>query len=125
MNEIANQYIVKKICNIIDTKYDGNFAHFYEENQSLNQFLNNSEIDIVMAHLGIKLTNEDYYAFLKDISENYKKSSGNNKPSEINGKKKILSHKNIDGFVDALILAFITGSCLGIIMLNLYSKIVK
>ena len=42
-----------------------------------------------------------------------------------NGQSKIITNKESGGFSNTLILAFIIGSFIGIIFLNIYSKIMK
>lgn len=134
MNKIAKTYITNKIINLINTNYNSNLNEFYEHNKNVKEFLSNSRLETVMTHLSNNITNQDYLNILNELATKYNYSSNEEKKvaetqsSQIktnNPKKKILTTKNVEGFVDALILAFITGSCLGIIMLNLYSKIVQ
>ena len=118
--------------NLILGKYQGNFELFYNQNNNLNAFLINSNSQTTLSHFPI--TNEQYNKLIEKLKQKYEKQTNTNiqqEPQEyqpVQDKPKVKTKKpnnKISGFVDALIIAFITGSFIGIILLNIYSKIAQ
>ena len=118
--------------NLILGKYQGNFELFYNQNNNLNAFLINSNSQTTLSHFPI--TNEQYNKLIEKLKQKYEKQTNTNiqqEPQEyqpVQDKPKVITKKpnnKISGFVDALIIAFITGSFIGIILLNIYSKIAQ
>ena len=139
MDKIAKNFITEKISKIIN-KQNSNFQNFYNLNKDFNSFINNFHLETVMTHMKFKITPTEYSEILEELEKKY--SIDNNKqlnikynqnlsiPNDINKsnspvRTKKNNRKKIEGFVDTLIVAFITGSFIGIILLNLYSKIVQ
>ena len=120
--------------NLILGKYQGNFELFYNQNNNLNAFLINSNSQTTLSHFPI--TNEQYNKLIEKLKKKYEKQTNTNiqqEPQEyqpVQDKPKVRQkikpqNNKISGFVDALIIAFITGSFIGIILLNIYSKIAQ
>ena len=118
--------------NLILGKYQGNFELFYNQNNNLNAFLINSNSQTTLSHFPI--TNEQYKKLIEKLKQRYAKQIDTNiqrepqKYQPVQDKPKVKTKKpnnKISGFVDALIIAFITGSFIGIILLNIYSKIAQ
>lgn len=154
MDSIAKTYITNKIEMLLNNKNYQNFESFYKQNSSFKQFkINHPQIQTIIAHFGL-ITEDDYSKIIVEIKQkfynninnqtiedrsknnqnniqqsidNIKTFDDNNKADNSTTKVKVrkLNMNKINGFVDAMILAFITGSFLGIIFLNLYSKIIS
>lgn len=114
--------------NTIDKNYNKDFVEFTKNNNNIEQFKNNPYHSTVMTHFRLNLSNEDYLLILKEIQRDYYSDVSMDQielVEEETIKKSWLTRKNIENFVDTLILAFISGSVLGIILLNIYSKIIQ
>ena len=121
--------------NLLQNKYQGNIQLFLSENSSLKSFLRNTGNETTLMHFPI--TEEQYEKIITKIKEQYKNQINNEpqiniEPEQIQqqDKPKVMQkvkpkNNKIAGFVDALIIAFITGSFIGIILLNIYSKIAQ
>ena len=135
MDQIASTYIINKVENLLKTKYYQNIDEFHNKNNNFEQFIiNHCKSSTIVAHFNLTLSNDEYNRIIFDLKKKYEntiKHSIYNSESLVNSdtnisKKKVKINMNtINGFVDAMILAFITGAFLGIIFLNLYSKIVS
>lgn len=121
MKEKLTDLIFEKIVECVNKKYKGNFDNFKQENKILSDFLTKNNLETVFTH-NLEI-NEDMYkkALEKASSINYVIQNTNMQKAKINN-----NHKNkISGFVDILIIAFFTGAFIGIILLNIYSKIAQ
>ena len=71
--------------------------------------------------MNFTISEEDYINTLNELVS----IKANIKNESKEKQKKLVNRKKVEGFVDSLIVAFITGAFIGIILLNLYSKIVQ
>ena len=117
MDELAKKIIKQKIIKIIKA-YD--FDTFYKINPDYNSFIHNNQLETVMTHIIIENPDSIYSQIKEELSREYNNQNGIEKH-----KVNVLTENKVAGFVDALILAFITGSFIGIVLLNIYSKIVQ
>ena len=121
MDRIAHTYITNQILNLIKKSYEGNIDAFAHANKNLDEFISNSNQGIIITHFPT-ITNEHYINIVEEIYNLYK---NNNQLVEITNKPKNLILDKVNGFVDTLILAFIAGTAIGVILLNIYSKIIE
>lgn len=138
MKEALINIIVDKIKKDIEKKYQGNFELFKINNKDLATFSKISGFDTIATH-NLSITENDYSNILKQFEIIYTKQNviqsqveetqTQTQPVEPQIEKPKIKEKKknnkIAGFVDALIIAFITGSFIGIILLNIYSKIAQ
>lgn len=121
MDRLAKEYLKNRIIKITDQSFNGNLKQFYSKNTTFSTFIQNYNQAIIIKRMGFNILEDDYTNTLNELV-NIKK----NTKSENNEKQKqLVNRKKVEGFVDALIVAFITGAFIGIILLNLYSKIVQ
>ena len=139
MNKTIENFFQRKIITTITNKYNSNLKNFINNNPNINEFIKNSNLETIITHMKFNITNEEYLNIVNNIKNtidlsNYEQNKSNieannitiqeeNKLDKPKVKTKIINKKNIEGFVDTLILAFITTSFIGIILLNIYSKI--
>lgn len=135
-NEVMKVYYknIKKYIstNILNNTYK-NINDFINQNKSLQDFLSNSEFGITASHQ-FKIDENDYKQILEILSkeltsqkETYETKQQETKQQETRQKVKIrkATDKKVSGFIDILIIAILTGSFIGVILLNIYSKIVQ
>ena len=95
MEKFAEKYLKEKINNITKKDFKGKYTSFYKKNENLKTFTINYKIETVINHMGFTISEEDY----NKIKENIYKDN-----------KQIIKRQKVEGFVDTLILAFITAS---------------
>lgn len=131
---MITDYYKRQIIALTARKYNGIFDDFKNKNPDLQTFMQNAEIETVASHEGFRINQATYNSILANLSKEYPINLKPKAPTEILTEKKEkikvrkktkINEKKISGFVDALIIAFITGSFIGIILLNIYSKIVQ
>ena len=123
------------IKSLIKNIYNSNFELFYNENSNLSTFLSNPKSQTLLSHFSItSITDNQYNIIIEKLRQKYVEQINTNVQAEpqIEGqqledkpKVRVKGNNRISGFIDALIIAFITGSFIGIILLNIYSKIAQ
>lgn len=122
-----NLYDVKleqSLYNYINNNFAHNIDNFCQCYYDVNTFLS-SQYGTIFQHFVIP--NDMYINICNKIKERQASLSNDStiqQQAESEPNKKI-KKLNVAGFVDTLILAFITGSFIGIVILNIYSKIVE
>lgn len=121
MSQVAKMYITNKISFLLNNKYP-NFKSFLNENNSFEKFkINHCDSNTECSHFNLTITNEEYQEIINNLELEYSETSEiTNKNNKIKVKQ---TNNTINGFVDALILVFISCGIFGIILLNVYSKI--
>ena len=139
-NALINIYQKKIEESIIK---EGDVEKFRKKNPNLNSFITNSNVSTIASHQ-LTITEDDYQTIISHLNQKYTTDMQNTKitdyqitnnqitDSQITDKnidkpkiKTKTKPNKISGFVDGLIIAFITGAFIGIILLNIYSKIVQ
>ena len=118
MDQTAYNFFSNKIQNVIANKYNQNINAFINENQDCNSFITKYNLNIVLRHMHFDITNEEYQQILNSIQSTYPIQE------EIVIKEKT-TEKKIAEIVDTINLAIITGGFIGIILLNIYSRIAQ
>lgn len=118
MDQTAFNFFTNKIHNIITNKYDQNINAFINENQDCNSFIKKYNLNIVLQHMHFDITEEEYQQILYSIYNKYQKE-------EIKTVEVKTTQQKIAEIVDTINLAIITGGFIGIILLNIYSKIAQ
>ncbi|MBQ9318251.1 MAG: hypothetical protein IJR82_01280 [Bacilli bacterium] len=137
MSQIDSSYINQLeqglyncICNIVATDFSNDIDEFCERFNNVESFLS-SKYGIAFQHFSEipKSYFQIAYQNVRNrIEENQAAIHNSSAPiKKVERQKTIIKRRtlNVAGFVDTLILAFITGSFIGIIILNIYSKIVQ
>lgn len=123
MKEALINVISEKLYNYIITE---NKIQEFINNPNIEELIKNYNLETVLTH-GFELTKEDNIEISNRILQQINKQLENSESEKTQDlpKEKVLTEKKVAGFVDALIVAFITGSFIGIVLLNIYSKIVQ
>ncbi len=121
--------ILKKITLYINNELKGDYESFKTQYPNLQTFSQSFHLDNIISHQ-FSFNNEDYSIILNYLDTYYStiKESRNKDENTISKpkiKQKLPKEKTIAGFVDILIISFIAGSFIGIILLNIYSKIAE
>lgn len=135
MTEIENLLSIQlsnKIQQIVSTTNAEDFLNTY---QTFNSFLS-SPYGGAFQHFTYIASGEEIYKNVCEQLRNVLNNTANNDPKSIKSENYILEEpkkrvkkpykpSKVAGFVDTLILAFVTGSFIGMIILNVYSKIAQ
>lgn len=144
--------IKNKIIQLIDDGSYKTFEQFINQNPNYKTFLINNHLDTVLSHWKGNITQTDYEQILLEFKSKYisikpENNLNNGEPnineqpitntqqipviSEINDKQKVFfkplrtKEEIKNGFIDAAILAFVTGSFLGALFINLYIRMMQ
>ena len=121
MDKLVKEYLKNKISKITNQSFNGNLNQFYSTNKTFSIFVQNYNLATVLKRMNFTISEEDYINTLNELVS----IKANIKNESKEKQKKLVNRKKVEGFVDSLIVAFITGAVIGIILLNLYSKIVQ
>jgi len=128
MNQVAKTYIINKVTFLLKNQKYQDINDFYNQNNTFEQFISNHcNSSTIVAHFNLSISNREYNDIVSELKNILPEKIKDNNATDTNTLQKVkkININKINGFVDALILAFITGGFIGIIFLNLYSKIVS
>lgn len=148
----AELVVKRKIEQILKNNMYGSIDSFIDKNPTLSIFIQNNNLTTVLSHSNSNITDEDYQNILSGIKNVYQPKNNNvneilltknddlektivlppiiekeedtfSKQPQLVKKQSLTEFKN--GFIDAAILAFITGSFFGALFINLYINIIS
>lgn len=134
--EIFYYYIQNKITSFTNEQLKGDYNLFLKSYPDLQTFSHAFQLDNIMSHQ-FNFNNDDYKIIIKNITKLYQENNQyvnsnqivkqyeNKNTEKPKTKTKKIPEKKIAGFVDILIISIITGTFIGIILLNIYSKIIE
>lgn len=127
-NSLRNKLLEQKLLKDISTLITNQFSidEFLIMYSTADSFLS-SQYGITYQHFN-EISKDDFRKAYENACNKIKTMKAPVEETNVHteSKPKVRQKKlNVAGFVDTLILAFITGSFIGIIILNIYSKIVQ
>ena len=123
MEQVARVFINNEIKSLIKNNIYSNVDDFYQKNNNIKEFITNHCNSSIAAHFNLSITNNEYNDIIGSIKDTYIPTFNQTNNNSLNKIKQKININTINGFVDALILAFISGGLISLAFLIIYSKI--